>query len=506
MDIEKAARFIAKFEGFVDHVYRDAIDVETIGYGETDRGIIEQYRHGGISEPEAFELLVRRVADFAEGVDQLVEVPLNDDQHAALTSFAYNLGLGALAESTLRQKLNVGNYEAVPSELAKWVYAGGRRLEGLVRRREAEADLFSGGAGGSGSGEVLCQRGDSGPEVELAQRLLVEKHGYAIIIDGQFGPATDEAVRSFQEKCGLTVDGVVGPATWRALNELPPPITPPPTHEVLVKKGDVGPQVAEVQRLLSEVQGFSLAVDGHFGDETAAAVLEFQARNGLDQDAVVGPATWRALHEAAPREVDTTPTEFWARRGQQGDSVAAVQRLLSERHRYRVAVDGDFGPATHRAVVDFQGRHGLEPDGIVGPATWRELNEGAVLDPPPEADALGWEAIDAFLARRGISINAPPEGWQTTEGNHSPTSFHYPRFDPECGFDIGHARDYSYGMGCDEHAIVEALLPHAGPGGPIIELYHAPTGTWLYDGHYWNVGGHADHAHASIRPGSRMPA
>ena len=494
MDIERAARFIAKFEGFVDHVYLDAVGVETIGYGETRPDLIEQYRHSGIPEPEAFELLKERVASFAEEVDVLIDVPLNDDQHAALTSFAYNLGTGALAESTLRQKLNGGDYGAVPAELAKWVFAGGRRLEGLVTRRQAEGELFSGAGGGTVDRSFYAARGDHGPEVESVQRLLVDKHGYAITVDGDFGPATEEAVRDFQHRHGLDVDGVVGPATWSTLNAEPPNAPEEPASPVLVQLGDVGGLVTEVQRLLNDGHGFSLAVDGHFGSQTEAAVIEFQGRCGLIQDGVVGPATWEALH--APSTPTPAPEgEFWARQGEQGEHVAAVQRLLSGRHGYPLSVDGDFGPATLRAVVDFQGRHGLEPDGIVGPATWRSLHDDEVLPPPTYADAVGWEAIDAFLLRRGVAINTPPEGWQTTGGVHSRRSFHYQ----------GCARDYSAGMGCDEHAIVDALLPYAAPGGPIIELYHAPTGTWLYDGGYWYVGGHEDHAHAAIRPGAQMP-
>lgn len=504
MDTERAARFIAKFEGFVDHVYLDPVGVETVGYGETDPEIIEKYRSSGIPEPEAFDLLTTRVAGFAAEVERLIAVPLNDDQLIALTSFAYNLGLGALAESTLRQRLNRGDYASVPSELAKWVYAGNRRFEGLVRRRREEAELFSGGDIGVVP-SFLYQRADSGPEVESLQRLLVQKHGFAIVIDGRFGPGTEGAVRQFQERHGLEADGVVGPATWRALNEQPPAVLPDPpgVDQLTVRLGDIGPQVTEVQRLLRDGHGVDTAVDGQFGPHTESAVKELQARAGLDADGVVGPQTWRALHEAPPAPAPVT--EFWARPGQQGDGIAALQAVLIDRHGYRLAVDGNFGPATERAVVDFQGRHGLEPDGIVGPLTWKTLVDGEILPPPQDHEALGWEAIDGFLVRRGVAINVPPESWQTTGGVHSATSFHYARFDPAAGYDIGHARDYSAGMGCDEHRIVEVLRPYAVPGGPVIELYHAPTGTWLYDGQYWNVGGHEDHVHASIRPGMRMP-
>ncbi|MGL5724911.1 lysozyme, partial [Cetobacterium sp.] len=65
-------------------------------------------------------------------------------QFDALVSFTYNLGEGALKGSTLRKKLNMGLYNAVPSEMLRWNRAGGKVLSGLVRRREAEAKMFKG--------------------------------------------------------------------------------------------------------------------------------------------------------------------------------------------------------------------------------------------------------------------------------------------------------------------------------------------------------------------------
>lgn len=77
-------------------------------------------------------------------IQRLIYVPLTDYQWDALTSFTFNLGSGALQRSTLRQKVNREEHIDVPDEFRKWVYAGGRKLKGLVRRREAEALLYSG--------------------------------------------------------------------------------------------------------------------------------------------------------------------------------------------------------------------------------------------------------------------------------------------------------------------------------------------------------------------------
>ena len=75
---------------------------------------------------------------------RFIGVPLEDGRFDALASFAFNLGAGALQRSTLRRKVNRAEHEAVPAEFRRWVWAGGCRLKGLVRRREAEAALYAG--------------------------------------------------------------------------------------------------------------------------------------------------------------------------------------------------------------------------------------------------------------------------------------------------------------------------------------------------------------------------
>jgi lysozyme len=73
-----------------------------------------------------------------------IRVPLEDGQFNALCSFVFNLGSGALQSSTLRRKINRGDYIGAANEFPRWVYAGGRKLKGLVRRREHERLMFIG--------------------------------------------------------------------------------------------------------------------------------------------------------------------------------------------------------------------------------------------------------------------------------------------------------------------------------------------------------------------------
>ncbi len=87
-------------------------------------------------------MLHRDVQTAQRAVLRLINVPLTDGQYDALVSFTYNLGSGTLQRSTLRRKVNREEHNDVPAEFKRWVYAGGRKLLGLVRRRCAEAEIY----------------------------------------------------------------------------------------------------------------------------------------------------------------------------------------------------------------------------------------------------------------------------------------------------------------------------------------------------------------------------
>jgi GH24 family phage-related lysozyme (muramidase) len=143
---------IKSFEGFRPQLYNDPAGHCTIGYGtlmhtgNCDGRPAEQPYAQGIDEAKASELLGRRVAEFQQVINDRVSVPLNQNQNDALVSFVYNTGGAAFASSTLLRVLNEAHYDAVPAELRKWTKArkDGRLVDlpGLVKRRDAEAELF----------------------------------------------------------------------------------------------------------------------------------------------------------------------------------------------------------------------------------------------------------------------------------------------------------------------------------------------------------------------------
>jgi lysozyme len=141
---------ICQWEGLYLTAYHGAADrpgLLTIGYGHTDAAGPPKVTAGmTITKQQARDILRADLAKVEAAVESLVKVPLNDNQHAVLVSFAFNVGAGALAGSTLLRKLNSGDYDAVPAELMKWVNANGKRVQGLANRRAAEAGLWVRGA------------------------------------------------------------------------------------------------------------------------------------------------------------------------------------------------------------------------------------------------------------------------------------------------------------------------------------------------------------------------
>lgn len=135
---QKGIDLIKKFEGCKLSAYRCPAGIWTIGYGHTN-GV---YQGQTITQYEADKMLENDVVKFEMGVRNLVG-NLPDNKIDALTSFAFNLGLGALRDSTLCKKVKANpNDLTIRNEFMKWVNAGGKRLQGLVNRRQAEADLY----------------------------------------------------------------------------------------------------------------------------------------------------------------------------------------------------------------------------------------------------------------------------------------------------------------------------------------------------------------------------
>lgn len=132
------------FEGCKLVPYHDSVGIPTIGIGTTHYpdGTAVTMNDPAISKPEAYTFLQKHLQMDCDAVSGMVKVVVNDNQFAALVSFAYNLGTGSLASSTLLKKLNSGDMEGAADQFLKWDHAGGVIVLGLTRRRQAERALF----------------------------------------------------------------------------------------------------------------------------------------------------------------------------------------------------------------------------------------------------------------------------------------------------------------------------------------------------------------------------
>lgn len=261
------------------------------------------------------------------------------------------------------------------------------------------------------------RNGSSGDDVTLLQQQLnaIAVNYPAITpiypVDGIYGAQTEAAVRVFQRQFSLTVDGVVGKSTWYKINYIYiavrklAELTSIGRVEVVnsgqwpgvnLRQGDRSLYVQQLQYYLQTIADFNNAIfainsiDSYFGTQTYKAVVSFQKAYGLTADGVVGQATWNKIYQVFSSFTDYVNPDNQApvypgtalRLGSSGKDVLAVQDALNivniESPSIPILVeDGIYGENTRNAVIQFQSLYNLEPDGIVGQATWNKLFETA---------------------------------------------------------------------------------------------------------------------------------
>lgn len=131
-----ATPLVMQQEGLVLNRYLDQVGVATYCYGETEGVSDKTY-----TPKECHDLLKIKLGYIAYSIDSIVEPELDPHTHAALSSWAYNVGMANVERSTLIKKLNKGDLVGACNELPRWVYAKGKKLNGLIKRREIERKL-----------------------------------------------------------------------------------------------------------------------------------------------------------------------------------------------------------------------------------------------------------------------------------------------------------------------------------------------------------------------------
>ena len=278
-----------------------------------------------------------------------------------------------------------------------YIYVSVKDLAELTSEGEVSSGTLSDGTWG---GTVL-RIGSTGSAVEQLQFWLNTLAQYtssipSVTVDGVFGSGTAAAVRAFQRKYVLTVDGVVGRDTWTELYDQFRSIqsdngTPNAYPGTALREGASGQNVRLVQFWLKIARTVysnlnNITVDGKFGSATTAAVKRFQTYFGLTSDGVVGRTTWNKLYEVyndiANKLLSSSlrPGEYPGvlRTGSSGTAVREMQFYLYLMSAYEssippVSIDGKFGADTERAVRAYQRFAGLTVDGVVGRTTWNSL-------------------------------------------------------------------------------------------------------------------------------------
>ena len=261
--------------------------------------------------------------------------------------------------------------------------------------------------------------GSTGDEVRKMQNRLKELGYLKGSADGDFGAATESAVKSFQAQNGLAVDGKAGTATLNKLysanaKKAPANVTntPKPTATPFTsfKHGDTGAEIKRMQTRLKELGYLNGKADGDFGDATEAAVRYFQQRNNLTVDGKAGQKTLDKLYSSSAKAAKATPTptakptktpkvtatpkaddlDYYLENGASGTKVRTLQNRLIELGWLSGQADGKYGNATEYAVKAFQKRYSsLWDDGVAGPDTLKQLYGAGAATAKTPAASLG---------------------------------------------------------------------------------------------------------------------
>ena len=237
---------------------------------------------------------------------------------------------------------------------------------------------------------------------QLQQTL--NRFGYGLSSDGKYGRQTRQAVRNFQKRNHLTQDGVAGRQTLLCMEQLlggSTSNTPTVDGFRILRKGDTGSDVQQMQRMLQQAGYYTGQVDGRFGAGTRSAVKAFQRAKGLHVDGAVGSRTYAALQGTAPTEtpqptptpvptpaqlpVVTPSTNQVLKKNATGEAVVSLQRALAFLD-YKTSTLGVYDNTTVAGVRAFQQKNGLPVDGIAGAATLQCLYSGNAVKGDQGAD------------------------------------------------------------------------------------------------------------------------
>ena len=228
-------------------------------------------------------------------------------------------------------------------------------------------------ASASTSDSTYIKLNSSGSAVKGLQTKLQKLGFYSAELTGNCGPKTVAAIKAFQEKYGLTADGVAGPTTLAKIDAVyNAQGSSSSSGSSGLKLGSTGKEVSALQTDLTTLGFYWAQITGNFGEKTETAVKRFQEENGLTVDGVAGKKTLDAIAAAVARKGGSTvasTTGSVLKLNSQGTKVSQLQTDLKQLGYYYAEITGNFGEKTEAAVKDFQKKNGLSADGVAGANT-----------------------------------------------------------------------------------------------------------------------------------------
>ncbi|MBR1606190.1 MAG: peptidoglycan-binding protein [Clostridia bacterium] len=286
---------------------------------------------------------------------------------------------------------------------------------------------------------VTMRSGDTGYQVSELQEQLKTLGFYEAAVNGSYDANTVAAVKAFQKKNNLTVNGVTDGKVYSALSVILLPtaiiataVTPAPAaitadNVVVLRRGTRGLAVTRVQQQLVALGYYSITPDGIYDADDIAAVKAFQQKNNLTADGVAGLETQQWLFSGNALSASATPTpkpvatptpaptavpntNTTLQIGSSGAEVNLLQARLTMLKYFNDTIDGKFGTKTAAAVSAFQKQNGLTADGIAGPRTLSAIyaskaKEAAAENQAAEAPTLS-KADAMHMGSAGESVKA----------------------------------------------------------------------------------------------------
>ena len=240
--------------------------------------------------------------------------------------------------------------------------------------------------------DAVLSKSSKGDAVKQLQQRLKELGYYSSSCDGNFGNVTVNALKAFEKKNGLTVDGIADEATLKKLNSSSAISSKGTTvsskdeddaDDETLKKGSKGTAVKQLQQRLKQLGYYSSTIDGDYGNNTVKAVKAFQKKNNLSQTGTAEAATVKKVYASsaisANDKVEEADTSTTLKYGSEGDKVKELQRRLKELGYYKSTIDGDYGSGTVTAVKAFQKKNGLSQTGTADETTLKKVYSSSAV-------------------------------------------------------------------------------------------------------------------------------